>query len=133
MAKEIEIKWLNKPEDQSYSAAMSYLSLLYDEPTSTAHVEKIKRAAISMFKSQGYFSSLRSVVVRGEQFSRQKRQEEDKNREGIVATLARKRYSQRKSDHCRWIPSALRSLLVPRGCCDSVQDCVEIGCGMPAG
>ena len=55
MPKEIETKWLNKPEDQNCSAATSYLSLLYDEPTSTAQVEKIKRAATSKFKAKDIF------------------------------------------------------------------------------
>ena len=55
MAKEIEIKWLSKPEDEDYSAAISYLSLLYDESTSTAHVEKIKRAAVSKFEAKDIF------------------------------------------------------------------------------
>jgi hypothetical protein len=55
MTKEIEIKWLSRPADQDYSAAVSYLSLLYDEPTSTAHVEKIKRAETSKFKAKDIF------------------------------------------------------------------------------
>jgi hypothetical protein len=55
MAKEIEIKWLSKPAEENYSAAMSYLSLLYDEPISTGRVENIKRAVISKFKAKDIF------------------------------------------------------------------------------
>ncbi len=55
MAKQIKIRWLRKPEDHDYPAAMSYLSLLYDEPTSALHVDKLKRAPMSKFKAKDIF------------------------------------------------------------------------------
>jgi hypothetical protein len=55
MAKAIKIRWLRKPEDHDYAAAQSYLSLLYDEPTSTVHVDKLKRAPMSRFKAKDIF------------------------------------------------------------------------------
>ena len=55
MAKEMKIKWLSKPEDHDYTAARSYLSLLYDEPTSAVHVDKLKRAPVSKFKAKDIF------------------------------------------------------------------------------
>jgi hypothetical protein len=55
LAKEINIKWLHKPKDQDYTAAKSYLSLLYDEPTSAAHVNKLKRAPMFKFEAKDIF------------------------------------------------------------------------------
>jgi hypothetical protein len=55
MAQGIPIKWLSKPEEHDYPAAVSYLSLLYDQATSTAHAEKLKRAPISNQKAKDIF------------------------------------------------------------------------------
>ena len=55
MSKKVEIKWLSEPEEQDYPAALSYLSLLYDEQTATTYVNKLKRAAISQFKAKDIF------------------------------------------------------------------------------
>jgi len=55
MAKKIGIKWLGNPEDHDYPAAASYLSLLYDEPTVAAHIDKLKRAPISKLKATDIF------------------------------------------------------------------------------
>ena len=55
MSKEVEIKWLSEPEEHDYSAALSYLSLLYDEQTATTFVDKLKRASISEFKAKDIF------------------------------------------------------------------------------
>ena len=55
MAKEIKIKWLRKPEDHDYTAAQAYLSLLYDEPTSAVHVDKLKRAPMVKFQAKDIF------------------------------------------------------------------------------
>jgi len=46
---------LSKPEDHDYPAAMSYLSLLYDEPTAAAQADKLKRAPMSKFKAKDIF------------------------------------------------------------------------------
>jgi hypothetical protein len=51
----MKIKWMSKPEDHDYTAARSYLSLLYDEPTSAVHVDKLKRAPVSKFKAKDIF------------------------------------------------------------------------------
>jgi hypothetical protein len=55
MAKITEIKWLKEPEDHDYPAALSYLSLIYDEAAAAAIVNKLKRAPISSFKSKDIF------------------------------------------------------------------------------
>jgi hypothetical protein len=55
MPKQVEIKWLSEPEEHNYPAALSYLSLLYDEPKAAACVNKLKRASISGFKAKDIF------------------------------------------------------------------------------
>jgi hypothetical protein len=55
MPKKCQIKWLSKPEEHDYPAALSYLSLLYDQRTATAHVKNLKRASISQFKAKDIF------------------------------------------------------------------------------
>ena len=55
MAKTLEIKWANEPEEHDYPAALSYLSLLYDEQTATNHVNDLKRASISRVKAKDIF------------------------------------------------------------------------------
>ena len=55
MSKKVEIKWLSKPEDHDYPAALSYLSLIYNKRTATAHVNRLKRASMSKFKAKDIF------------------------------------------------------------------------------
>ena len=55
MSKEVKIKWLSEPEEHDYPAALSYLSLLYDEQTATTFVDKLKHASISEFKAKDIF------------------------------------------------------------------------------
>jgi hypothetical protein len=55
MGKEITISWLSEPEEHDYPAALSYLSLLYDERTAAAHADKLKRAPITKFKAKEFF------------------------------------------------------------------------------
>jgi hypothetical protein len=50
-----QIQWLGEPEDHDYPAALSYLSLVFDEKTAAGHVEKLKRAGISTFKAKDIF------------------------------------------------------------------------------
>lgn len=55
MPKIDEIKWLSEPEEHNYPAALSYLSLLFDEHTATTCVNKLRRASISTFKAKDIF------------------------------------------------------------------------------
>ena len=65
MSKEVEIKWLSEPEEHDYPAALSYLSLVYDEQTATTYVSKLKRTSISEFKAKDIFraSGLSSLGI----------------------------------------------------------------------
>ncbi|MBN9124400.1 MAG: hypothetical protein BGO99_10225 [Nitrosospira sp. 56-18] len=55
MPKTLEIKWLSQPEEHDYLAALSYLSLLKDEKTASAHADKLKRASVSRYKAKDIF------------------------------------------------------------------------------
>ena len=55
MAKKTEINWLGEPEAHNYPAALSYLSLIYDEKTAIRYVDSLKRAVISEFKAKDIF------------------------------------------------------------------------------
>ncbi|CDH45860.1 hypothetical protein [Candidatus Contendibacter odensensis] len=55
MPDKVEMKWLNEPEDHDYTAALSYLSLLYDEQKATAYVNQLKHALLSEFKAKDIF------------------------------------------------------------------------------
>jgi len=55
MSKKVEIKWLGEPEEHDYPAALSYLSLHYDEQTAATYVDKLRLASISKFKAKDIF------------------------------------------------------------------------------
>ena len=55
MSKTVEIKWSSEAEEHDYPAALSYLSLLYDEQTATSRVSDMKRASVSRFKAKDIF------------------------------------------------------------------------------
>ena len=55
MPDKVEIKWLPEPEEHDYPAALSYLSLLYDEPAAATRVDKLRRASSSQFKAKDIF------------------------------------------------------------------------------
>ena len=55
MPKKTEINWLSEPEAHNYPAALSYLSLIYDEQTAIGYVDNLKQAKISEFKAKDIF------------------------------------------------------------------------------
>ena len=55
MANETEIKWLAELEDHDYPAAVSYLSLLYDEASAEKYVAQLRKAPMSKFKAKDIF------------------------------------------------------------------------------
>ncbi|HWY40687.1 MAG TPA: hypothetical protein VNX27_07810 [Chthoniobacterales bacterium] len=63
MDKEIEIKWLREPEEHDYTAANSYLRLLYAERTAAGHVEKLQQAPMSKFKAKDIFRASRLSLL----------------------------------------------------------------------
>jgi len=55
MSKKDEIKWFDEPEEHNYPAALSYLSLLYDEERAAVYTDKLKDAPMSAFKAKDIF------------------------------------------------------------------------------
>jgi len=55
MVKKIQITWLDRPQEHDYTAAMSYLNLLYDKQTTVMYVNKLRRAPMTAFKSRDIF------------------------------------------------------------------------------
>ena len=55
MSKKVKIKWLDRPEEHDYPAALSYLCLLHDEKTATALINRLRRAPMSEFKVKDVF------------------------------------------------------------------------------
>ena len=50
-----DIEWLKEPEDHDYPAALSYLSLIYEEEMATYYVERLKHVEMSEFKAKDIF------------------------------------------------------------------------------
>ena len=55
MSKKTEIHWLSEPEEHDYPAALSYLSLIYDEATAANYVKELRRAPMVAFKAKDIF------------------------------------------------------------------------------
>ena len=49
------IKWLAKPENQDYPAALSYLSLVFDEKAAKVYIKALKTAPPTKFKAKDIF------------------------------------------------------------------------------
>lgn len=52
MADKATIQWLSEPEAQDYPAAVSYLSLLYDDKTAAELGQKLEKAPMTRFKAK---------------------------------------------------------------------------------
>ncbi len=55
MGKEVEIKWMNEPEEHDYPAAESYLSLVFDQGKAAKIIDQLRRAPVSTFKAKDIF------------------------------------------------------------------------------
>jgi hypothetical protein len=55
MSEKTRITWMKEPEEHDYPAALSYLTLLYDQKTAAAFVDKLKRAKLTEFKAKDIF------------------------------------------------------------------------------
>jgi len=55
MTKIVNVKWLKESEEQDYPAALSYLSLIFNNQTAIDYVEKLKNSVIAEFESKDIF------------------------------------------------------------------------------
>ncbi|HKW30166.1 MAG TPA: hypothetical protein VJT54_12585 [Verrucomicrobiae bacterium] len=60
---QIKIKWLSRPEEHDYPAALSYLNLIYDPKTAAGLVNKLKKAPVSEFKAKDIFRASRLSLL----------------------------------------------------------------------
>jgi hypothetical protein len=72
MSKQVKIKWSSEPEEQDYPAALSYLSLLYDEQKAASCVKKLRHAAKSEFKAKDIFRASGLQLLEASNFHVQK-------------------------------------------------------------
>ena len=55
MSKDLDIRWLDEPEEHDYPAAQSYLSLVYAEAAAAALVRRLRKEPIRQFKAKDIF------------------------------------------------------------------------------
>jgi disulfide oxidoreductase YuzD len=87
MSKNIKIRWLSEPEKQDYPAALSYLSLIYQEPIADAYVNKLKRAATFQFKAKDIFRASGLSLLGVSNAHVEKDQQKIKSGEGLSPLL----------------------------------------------
>ena len=58
MKYQVKIKWLSEPEEQDYTAAKSYLLLLYENDFITNLVTKLRAEKTTEFKAKDIFRAL---------------------------------------------------------------------------
>jgi hypothetical protein len=55
MKKRFAIKWLRRPKEGNYPAALSYLTLIFPPKTAAAYVQRLRRGPVTTFKSKDIF------------------------------------------------------------------------------
>jgi hypothetical protein len=106
MESKTKIKWLATPEEQGYTAAESYLSLIYDSKTVAKLSHQLKKAPVFEFKAKDIFRAS-GLSLLGVSNSHVK-----KDRKKILAGLSLslavtscKRPNQWQGCDCRWLSS----------------------------
>jgi hypothetical protein len=63
MKNQVKIKWLSEPEEQDYTAAKSYLLLLYENDFITNLVTKLRAEKTTEFKAKDIFRASRLSLL----------------------------------------------------------------------
>lgn len=63
MSKQPKNNWLSKPEKHDYPAAVSYLSLIYDEKTAARYAKALAKAPMIAFKAKDIFRASRLPLL----------------------------------------------------------------------
>lgn len=63
MKRKPTIQWRSAPEDHDYPAALSYLTLIYDNRTAQRFVKALKAAPVIQFKSKDIFRASRLPLL----------------------------------------------------------------------
>jgi hypothetical protein len=91
MSKKPKVKWFSKPQEQDYTAAKSYLILLFDEQTASNHCEALKQAPI--FRAS-------ELPLLGANNSHVKEDQTDCRWEEAFCSSSRPRQERRKAPYC---------------------------------
>jgi hypothetical protein len=59
----VQIRWLKVPEDHDYPAALSYLKLIFDSKRAKVHVQNLRKAKVTEFKSKDIFRASRLSLL----------------------------------------------------------------------
>lgn len=63
MKKQLEVKWLDLPEEHDYPAAQSYLELLFPTRTVNTFVQGLRDATMTGFKAKDVFRASRLSLL----------------------------------------------------------------------
>jgi hypothetical protein len=63
MSRQPKNNWLSKPEKHDYPAAVSYLSLIYDEKTAARFAKALAKAPMTAFKAKDIFRASRLPLL----------------------------------------------------------------------
>ena len=63
MSKQSKNNWLSKPEKHDYPAAVSYLSLIYDERAAAKYAKALAKAPMTAFKAKDIFRASRLPLL----------------------------------------------------------------------
>ena len=87
MAEKVKITWLKKPEEHDYPAAISYLSLLYDEKFAVKKAEELRRADMARFKAKDIFRASGLPLLKVSNFHVKKDQKKILSKENLSPLL----------------------------------------------
>ena len=63
MKKQQKVKWMKQVEEKDYSAAHSYLNLIFQPDVCPGIVQKLKEASITHFKAKDIFRASRTPLL----------------------------------------------------------------------
>lgn len=120
MTENLTIAWLKEPEAKDYPAALSYLSLLYDEAVAQSRDRPAASGSLGV-QGEGRAQGLRSPTSGRQQSTRGEGPEENPRGTGAVSAPPAARLTERPRDRGGWVSPAVRGLPSRRGCGDSLS------------
>lgn len=85
--KTTQVKWLKNPETHDYTAAASYLNLLFSDKETQGIIKKLKTAAILEFKAKDIFRASRLPLLSIDNFHVEKDRKAIKNSQKLSPIL----------------------------------------------
>lgn len=63
MSDKHNLMWLSEPEELDYPAALSYLSLIFDDHIALAYIDQLKRTTVTQFQAKDIFRASRLSLL----------------------------------------------------------------------